>query len=102
MNVAIYARKSTEQNGVADEQKSVARQVEHARQYAASKGWTTQVRSDRCRGAARGDAEWQHSARRSENSWLVCDSMWKWCLPKNDARPASKNALTVSSPAHAS
>ena len=37
---AIYARKSTEQTGVADEQKSVARQVEHARQYATLKGWT--------------------------------------------------------------
>ena len=31
MIAAIYARKSTEQNGVADEQKSVARQIEHAR-----------------------------------------------------------------------
>jgi len=30
-----YARKSTDQTGVADEQKSVARQVEHERQYAA-------------------------------------------------------------------
>jgi site-specific DNA recombinase len=37
---AIYARKSTEQTGVADEQKSVARQVEHARHYASRKGWT--------------------------------------------------------------
>jgi DNA invertase Pin-like site-specific DNA recombinase len=37
---AIYARKSTEQTGVADEQKSVARQIEHARVFAASKGWT--------------------------------------------------------------
>jgi DNA invertase Pin-like site-specific DNA recombinase len=37
---AIYARKSTEQAGIADEQKSVARQVEHARTYAAAKGWT--------------------------------------------------------------
>jgi site-specific DNA recombinase len=37
---AIYARKSTEQIGVADEQKSVARQVEHARAYAAAKAWT--------------------------------------------------------------
>jgi DNA invertase Pin-like site-specific DNA recombinase len=36
---AIYARKSTDQSGVADEQKSVARQVEHARAYAAKKGW---------------------------------------------------------------
>jgi DNA invertase Pin-like site-specific DNA recombinase len=37
---AIYARKSTDQSGVADDQKSVARQVEHARAYAARKGWT--------------------------------------------------------------
>src|SRR5262245_54529089 len=40
MHAAIYARKSTEQHGVADEQKSVARQVEHARAFAALKGWT--------------------------------------------------------------
>jgi DNA invertase Pin-like site-specific DNA recombinase len=40
MIAAIYARKSTEQNGVADEQKSVARQIDHARAYAKSKGWT--------------------------------------------------------------
>ena len=40
MNCAIYARKSTEQNGVVDESKSVARQVEHARAYAERKGWT--------------------------------------------------------------
>jgi site-specific DNA recombinase len=39
MRTAIYARKSTEQNGVADEQKSVARQIDHARQYATTKGW---------------------------------------------------------------
>src|SRR5687768_6521318 len=37
---AIYARKSTDQTGVADDQKSVTRQVEHARVYAVSKGWT--------------------------------------------------------------
>jgi len=36
---AIYARKSTHQNGVADAQKSVARQVQHARAYAEEKGW---------------------------------------------------------------
>lgn len=41
MIAAIYARKSTDQTGIADEQKSVARQVEHAQQYAAQKGWTT-------------------------------------------------------------
>jgi DNA invertase Pin-like site-specific DNA recombinase len=40
MTAAIYARKSTEQNGVADDQKSVARQVETARAYATRKGWT--------------------------------------------------------------
>ena len=39
MIAAIYVRKSTEQNGVADEQKSVTRQIEHARQYATRKGW---------------------------------------------------------------
>jgi DNA invertase Pin-like site-specific DNA recombinase len=37
---AVYARKSTEQNGVADAERSVARQVEHARAYAVRKGWT--------------------------------------------------------------
>jgi DNA invertase Pin-like site-specific DNA recombinase len=35
---AIYARKSTDQN-IADEEKSVTRQVERARQYAERKGW---------------------------------------------------------------
>jgi DNA invertase Pin-like site-specific DNA recombinase len=39
MIAAIYARKSTEQD-ISDEQKSVTRQVEHARAYAARKGWT--------------------------------------------------------------
>ena len=36
---AIYARKSTEQSGVADDQKSVARQRENALAFAAEKGW---------------------------------------------------------------
>jgi site-specific DNA recombinase len=40
MIAGIYARKSTEQAGVADEQKSVTRQVDHARAYAIRKGWT--------------------------------------------------------------
>jgi DNA invertase Pin-like site-specific DNA recombinase len=40
MIAAIYARKSTEQGGVADEEGSVARQLEHARAYAIGKGWT--------------------------------------------------------------
>ena len=40
MIAAIYARKSTEQNGVGEEAKSVTRQIEHARAYAATKGWT--------------------------------------------------------------
>ena len=40
MLAAVYGRKSTEQIGVADEQKSVTRQVDHARAYAVSKGWT--------------------------------------------------------------
>jgi site-specific DNA recombinase len=40
MIAAIYARKATDQNGVGEEEKSVTRQVEHARAYAARKGWT--------------------------------------------------------------
>ncbi len=40
MVAAIYSRKSTDQTGVADDQKSVQRQVEHARAYARRKGWT--------------------------------------------------------------
>ena len=40
MIAAIYARKSTEQSGVPDDAKSVTRQIEHARLYAARKGWT--------------------------------------------------------------
>jgi DNA invertase Pin-like site-specific DNA recombinase len=37
---AIYARKSTEQVGINDEDKSVARQIAHATAYARTKGWT--------------------------------------------------------------
>ena len=40
MICAIYARKSTDQAGIADEQKSIARQIDHARAYAIRKGWT--------------------------------------------------------------
>jgi DNA invertase Pin-like site-specific DNA recombinase len=40
VKAAIYARKSTDQTGVAEEQKSVARQIENATAYAARKGWT--------------------------------------------------------------
>ena len=39
MNAAIYARKSTDQNGVAAEAKSVTRQIDHAKAYAKQKGW---------------------------------------------------------------
>lgn len=39
MIAAIYARKSTDQIGVIAEEKSIARQVEHARIYAVKKGW---------------------------------------------------------------
>lgn len=39
MICAIYARKSTEQNGVSEDQKSIARQVEHGKLYAKKKGW---------------------------------------------------------------
>jgi len=40
MICAIYARKSTDQNGVSEEEKSVTRQIEHAKAYALRKGWT--------------------------------------------------------------
>ncbi len=40
MVAAIYARKSTEQTCVSDQEKSVTRQVNHATAYAAGKGWT--------------------------------------------------------------
>ncbi len=39
MIAAIYARKSTEQTVVSDEEKSVTRQIEHAKGYAVKKGW---------------------------------------------------------------
>jgi DNA invertase Pin-like site-specific DNA recombinase len=45
MRAGIYARKSNEQNGTADEAKSVARQIEHGRAYAKRKGWTV---ADEC------------------------------------------------------
>ncbi len=40
MIAAIYARKSTEQNGVGEEEKSISRQIDHATSYAHKKGWT--------------------------------------------------------------
>lgn len=39
MNAAIYARKSTSQDGIADDARSVTRQVEHARAFIKRKGW---------------------------------------------------------------
>src|SRR6266853_3664695 len=42
---AIYVRKSTDQVGVSDEQRSVTRQIEHARQYAAQHGWLVREES---------------------------------------------------------
>ncbi|MEO8682773.1 MAG: recombinase family protein [Vicinamibacterales bacterium] len=40
MIAAIYARKSTEQHGVADDAKSITRQIDGARRFIAEKGWT--------------------------------------------------------------
>src|SRR5262245_61001734 len=40
LRAAIYSRKSTEQSGVAEDAKSVTRQIEHATAYAERKGWT--------------------------------------------------------------
>ena len=39
MIAAIYGRKSTDQTGVADDARSVTRQIEHARAYSRHKGW---------------------------------------------------------------
>jgi DNA invertase Pin-like site-specific DNA recombinase len=60
MIAAIYARKSTEQNGVAEDAKSVARQIEHATAYATKKGWTVtdeHVYSDDCISGAKESPE---------------------------------------------
>src|SRR5262245_24742038 len=43
MIAAIYARKSTDQTGVADDQKSVVRQIDNARAFAKQKGWTVRA-----------------------------------------------------------
>ncbi len=40
MVAAVYARKSTSQAGRDDQDKSVARQIDNARAFAAGKGWT--------------------------------------------------------------
>ena len=40
MIAAVYLRKSTVQAGIADSEKSVARQLDQARAFAAAKGWT--------------------------------------------------------------
>src|SRR4051794_33582719 len=40
MIAAIYARKSTEQTNADADEKSVERQIENARTFAVSKGWT--------------------------------------------------------------
>src|ERR671913_1375528 len=40
MIAAVYARKSTDQSAIADEAKSVTRQIAHARSYAERKGWS--------------------------------------------------------------
>ena len=44
VRAAIYARKSTDQSGLTDEAKSVARQVERAREYASKRGWVVDDR----------------------------------------------------------
>src|SRR5215470_5418167 len=58
MRAAIYARKSTEQN-VSDDAKSVTRQIERARAFAAARGWTTADEHIYSDDAVSG-AEWKH------------------------------------------
>jgi DNA invertase Pin-like site-specific DNA recombinase len=68
MIAAICARKSTEQNGGADEAKSVTRQIEHARAFATKKGWTVSdehvYSDDGISGAGFGDARRAGAAHR--------------------------------------
>src|SRR5262245_28474588 len=40
MIAAVYCRKSTDQSGVTDDEKSVTRQLEQSRRYATRHGWT--------------------------------------------------------------
>ncbi len=40
---ALYARKSNEQTGVSDKEKSITRQIEHGKAYALGKGWRVAV-----------------------------------------------------------
>jgi len=44
MIAAIYARKSSEQYGLNDEEKSIARQIAHSKAYASTTGWTVDER----------------------------------------------------------
>jgi len=68
MIAAVYARKSTEQHGVADEAKSVTRQIEHACAYATSKGWSVAEEhvyaDDGISGALFGDRNWHYECAR--------------------------------------
>jgi hypothetical protein len=43
MVAAIYARKSNDQSDVADNVKSVSRQIEHAREYAARRAGSSRM-----------------------------------------------------------
>ena len=54
MIAAVYARKSTDQSTVADESRSTTRQIDHARAYAKSKGWTVEDRFIFCDDAVSG------------------------------------------------
>jgi DNA invertase Pin-like site-specific DNA recombinase len=40
VNCAVYARKSTDQSDVSEDARSVTRQIEHAKAFAAKHGWT--------------------------------------------------------------
>jgi site-specific DNA recombinase len=59
MNVAIYARKSTDDSDRNAEARSTARQIESARRYAEAKGWTVDSRYVFVDDAVSG-AEWKH------------------------------------------
>jgi DNA invertase Pin-like site-specific DNA recombinase len=74
MIAAIYARKSTEQTGTAEEAKSVTRQIDHVRAYAAMKGWMVAAHSRGRRArVAGGDAETKRQQVEAEQGRLATE-----------------------------
>jgi hypothetical protein len=72
MIAAIYARKSTEQLGICDEEKSISRQIEHARAYAARKGWAIAEDQVFTKGMANQGRDTTHQSPTPDDVRLLC------------------------------